>query len=326
LQELGAELCGLAMQPSTNPAFFEVADVARGMKSVIADIREINVVHRTMTDFQPEIVVHMAAQALVRHSYLDPLETYSTNVIGTANVLESARKVSSVRAIVNVTTDKCYQNREWEWGYRENERMGGSDPYSSSKACAELISEAYRKSFLAERGIGLATARAGNVIGGGDWATDRLVPDVLRYLENENAPPVEIRNPDSIRPWQHVLEPLSGYLMLGEKLYCDPLYAAEGWNFGPNDEDAQPVSWIVAKLCNAWGSQKQWVKQIGNHPHEAQYLRLDISKARQRLSWRPRWSLSVALDQVVNWHRSWLEGECMRTVTLRQILDYGKSL
>jgi len=323
LQELGAELCGLALAPPTKPALFEVADVVRGMKSIIGDIRDIDTVHRVMNEFHPEILFHMAAQPLVRRSYIDPLETYTTNIIGTANVLEAARQIGSVKCIVNITTDKCYENREWEWGYRENEPMGGADPYSSSKACVELLSQAYRQSFLAQKGIGLATARAGNVIGGGDWADDRLIPDILRSLQMHS--PIEIRNPEAIRPWQHVLEPLSGYLMLAEKLFNDPKSASEGWNFGPADEDAKQVNWIVSKLCDSWGIKGGWVSQPGNHPHEAKFLKLDISKARHRLNWQPRWSLDIALDQIVEWHRSWLQGKEMRNITTRQISFYERS-
>jgi CDP-glucose 4,6-dehydratase len=231
LQSMGAELCGVALAPPTNPALFDVARVAEGMDHQIADIRDYEKILTLMAEFKPEIVIHMAAQPLVRLSYKQPIETYATNVMGTVHVLEAARHVGSVRAIVNVTTDKCYKNREWVWGYREDEPMGGDDPYSNSKGCAELVSAAYRKSFLTEAGIALATARAGNVIGGGDWALDRLIPDVLRALESDSQ--VHIRKPHAIRPWQHVLEPLSGYLLLAQHLYDEGQVDAEGWNFGP---------------------------------------------------------------------------------------------
>jgi CDP-glucose 4,6-dehydratase len=228
-----------------------------------------------------------------------------------------------VRAIVNITTDKCYDNREWAWGYREDEAMGGHDPYSSSKGCAELVSSAYRKSFLKDAGIAMATARAGNVIGGGDWAQDRLVPDILRSLEKQR--PVEIRNPHAIRPWQHVLEPLSGYLLLAQRLYEEGQVDAEGWNFGPRDEDAQPVQWIVERLCQAWGEGAQWALQPGEHPHEAHFLKLDISKARQRLQWSPRWSLDMALSRITSWHQHWMAGADMRSVCLQDIQHYQQS-
>ncbi len=250
LQSMGATLRGVALAPPTEPSLFEAARVFEGMEHRIADIRDFAAVQAQMNEFRPEIVIHMAAQPLVRLSYQQPIETYATNVMGTVHVLEAARHAGSVRAIVNVTTDKCYENREWVWGYRESEPMGGHDPYSSSKGCAELVSSAYRESFMKEAGLAMATARAGNVIGGGDWAADRLVPDILRALEKSE--PVLIRNPHAIRPWQHVLEPLSGYLLLAERLFEQGQADAEGWNFGPRDEDARPVQWIVERLCERW--------------------------------------------------------------------------
>lgn len=324
LQSMGAEVRGVALVPPTEPALFEVARVADGMDHQIADIRDYAKLHTLVADFKPEIVIHMAAQPLVRLSYQQPIETYATNVMGAVHVLEAARHAGSVRAIVNVTTDKCYENREWVWGYREDEPMGGHDPYSNSKGCAELVSSAYRKSFLKQAGIAMATARAGNVIGGGDWALDRLVPDVLRALEKQE--PVLIRNPHAIRPWQHVLEPLSGYLLLAESLHERGQADAEGWNFGPRDEDAQPVQWIVERLCDDWGSGASWSLQPGDHPHEANFLKLDISKARQRLHWTPRWSLQTALMMITDWHKSWLAGDDMRAVCLKQISQYQSDL
>jgi len=317
LQSLGVTLRGIALEPPTNPALFDVANVAAGMEHTIHDIRDFSVVKAQMDEFKPEIVIHMAAQPLVRLSYLQPIETYSTNVMGTVHVLEAARHTSSVRAIVNITTDKCYENREWVWGYREDEPMGGHDPYSNSKGCAELLSSAYRKSFLKDAGIAMATARAGNVIGGGDWAADRLIPDILRALGNSE--PVLIRNPHAVRPWQHVLEPLSGYLLLAERLYTNGQTEAEGWNFGPRDEDARAVQWIVKSLCDNWGPRASWMLQPGNHPHEASFLKLDISKARQRLQWMPRWSLDTALAHITSWHQAWLNGHDMRALCLQQI-------
>ena len=323
LQSTGAELRGVALAPPTTPALFDVARVAQGMDHQVADIRDYDTIRALVSDFKPEILIHMAAQPLVRLSYQQPIETYATNVMGTVHVLEAARHSGSVRAIVNITTDKCYENREWAWGYREDEAMGGHDPYSSSKGCAELVSSAYRKSFLAEAGIAMATARAGNVIGGGDWAQDRLVPDVLRALEKKR--PVEIRNPHAIRPWQHVLEPLSGYLLLAQRLYEQGQVDAEGWNFGPRDEDAQPVQWIVERLCQAWGEGAQWALQPGEHPHEAHFLKLDISKARQRLQWSPRWSLDMALSRITSWHQHWMAGADMKSVCLQDIQHYQQS-
>lgn len=321
LQSMNATLRGVALPPPTEPALFEVARVAEGMEHRIADIRDFAEVRAQFAEFRPEIVIHMAAQPLVRLSYRQPIETYATNVMGTLHVLEAARQAGSVKAIVNITTDKCYENREWVWGYREDEPMGGHDPYSNSKGCAELVSSAYRKSFLKEAGIAMATARAGNVIGGGDWALDRLLPDILRALQEKHAVP--IRNPHAIRPWQHVLEPLSGYLLLAERLYSQGQTYAEGWNFGPQDEDARPVQWIVENLCESWGDSASWSLQPGNHPHEANFLKLDISKARQRLQWAPRWSLQTALTRITEWHRAWLQGQDMQAVCLQQISQYG---
>jgi CDP-glucose 4,6-dehydratase len=324
LQSMGANLSGIALEPPTEPALFAVARVAEGMEHHIVDIRDFASVKAHMDGFQPEIVIHMAAQPLVRLSYSQPVETYATNVMGTVHVLEAARHAGSVKVIVNITTDKCYENREWVWGYREDEPMGGHDPYSNSKGCAELVSSAYRKSFLKEAGIAMATARAGNVIGGGDWALDRLVPDVMRALEQHE--PVLIRNPHAIRPWQHVLEPLSGYLLLAERLYIHGQLDAEGWNFGPRDEDARPVQWIVEHLCDQWGRGASWTLQPGDHPHEASFLKLDISKARQRLQWTPSWTLETALKNITEWHQAWLQGLDMRTVCLNQINHYGFEL
>ena len=320
LQSMGSELRGIALEPPTEPSLFDVARVSQGMEHRIADIRDFAAVKAQMDEFQPEIVIHMAAQPLVRFSYQQPIETYATNVMGTVHVLEAARHAGSVKVIVNITTDKCYENREWIWGYREDEPMGGHDPYSNSKGCAELVSAAYRKSVLRDAGIAMATVRAGNVIGGGDWALDRLIPDMLRAMQNKQ--PVLIRNPHAIRPWQHVLEPLSGYLLLAERLYTNGLADAEGWNFGPRDEDVRPVQWIVEHLCKVWGEDASWTLQPGDHPHEACYLKLDISKARHRLQWAPRWSLETALSRITEWHQACLSGQDMRAVCLNQISQY----
>ncbi len=322
LQSMGAEVQGISLEPPTEPALFNVAHVSVGMDHKIADIRDYEKIRSLIGAFKPQIVIHMAAQPLVRLSYRQPIDTYATNVLGTVHVLEAARHAGSVRAIVNVTTDKCYENKEWAWGYREDEPMGGHDPYSNSKGCAELISSAYRKSFLKAEGIAMATARAGNVIGGGDWAHDRLVPDTLRAFEKQQ--PVQIRNPQSIRPWQHVLEPLSGYLILAESLYLDGNTYAEAWNFGPREDDVKSVKWIVERLCSTWKQGATWSIEAGEQPYEAALLKLDISKARQRLHWSPQCSLEVALDLTTDWHKAWLSGKQMNQFCIKQINNYQK--
>ena len=326
LQQLGAEVHGLALAPPTQPSLFEVARVGQRMTETRGDIRDFDTVQACMAGFAPHIVIHMAAQSLVRPSYSDPVATYATNVMGTVHVLEAARRCGSVRALVNVTTDKCYENREWVWGYREDEAMGGHDPYSSSKGCAELATAAYRRSFVGAAGNGLAvaSARAGNVIGGGDWATDRLVPDTLRAFERGEA--VVLRNPHATRPWQHVLEPLSGYLLLAQRLFEDGQAYAEGWNFGPRDEDAQPVQTIVQRLATDWGAGARWQVDAGEHPHEAHWLKLDISKARARLGWQPRWTLAQALGHITTWHRAWRAGHDMQALCLQQIQNHEQAL
>jgi CDP-glucose 4,6-dehydratase len=308
LQSMDAQVLGYALIPPTNPSLFEVAVVGEGMTSIIADIRDLPKLRAVFAEHKPEIVFHMAAQPLVRYSYIEPVETYSTNVMGTVNVLEAVRGTGSVKAVVNITSDKCYENREWAWGYRENEAMGGYDPYSNSKGCAELVTAAYRNSYFhpdkyKEHGVALASGRAGNVIGGGDWAEDRLIPDIMRAITQGK--PVNIRNPHAIRPWQHVLEPLSGYLLLAQKLYEEGASYAEGWNFGPNNEDAKPVQWIVEGLTKSWGEDASWVLDGGDHPHEAHYLKLDCSKAKMRLCWQPRWHLDETLGKIVTWHKAY---------------------
>lgn len=325
LQQLGAELTGYALVPPTNPSLFEVACVEKGMTSIIGDIRDGVALANAMRQAEPEIVIHMAAQPLVRRSYVDPVETYSTNVMGTVLMLEAVRQTPSVRAVVNVTTDKCYENKEWVWGYRESEPMGGFDPYSNSKGCSELVTAAYRNSFFnsarySEHHVALATTRAGNVIGGGDWAEDRLIPDILAAFENSR--PVVVRNPHATRPWQHVMEPLRGYLMLAEKLYTEGPAFAEAWNFGPHGDDAKPVEWIVRQLAQKWSNGASWQIDEGDHPHEATYLKLDISKADHYLGWQPAMRLDHALGLIVDWARGKQAGADLRALTQAQIEAY----
>ena len=325
LKQMGAEVTGYALAPPTNPNLFDVANVVQGMKSIIGDIRDSAMLVNVMREAAPDIVIHMAAQPLVRQSYIDPIETYSTNVMGTVHLLEAVRQTPTVRAVVNITSDKCYENKERVWGYRENEPMGGFDPYSNSKGCAELVTSAYRSSFFnpdnySQHRVAIATGRAGNVIGGGDWADDRLVPDILRAISEKS--PVVIRNPHAVRPWQHVLEPLSGYLQLVQKLYEEGTVYGEGWNFGPNDEDAKPVQWIVEQLTQQWGKGASWQLDQANHPHEAHYLNLDCSKAKMRLDWQPCWNLAHTLEMIVGWQRAYMTNEDMKAKTLEQIGAY----
>lgn len=322
LVAMGAKVKGYALLPPTTPSLFETIQLEDDIDHQIGDVRDLSLLRESLQSFEPEIVIHMAAQPLVRYSYDAPVETYSTNVMGTVNILEAVRKTESVRVVVNVTTDKCYENREWVWGYRESEPMGGFDPYSSSKGCSELVTSAYRNSYFhGDSNVRLASARAGNVIGGGDWAHDRLIPDILRAFEGGNA--VTVRNPKATRPWQHVLEPLSGYLILAQSLHGnDGAKFAEGWNFGPNDSDVQPVEWILSKMAKMWGDSASWELEDSLQPHEAQLLKLDISKARSKLLWEPRWSLEEGLSRIVSWHKSWMSGASMREATLEQIFEY----
>jgi CDP-glucose 4,6-dehydratase len=321
LQLLGAEVHGLALEPHTTPALFTEAGIAEGMHSVVGDIRSYEVVLAALRAVRPEVVLHLAAQAQVRESYASPVGTYATNVMGSVHVLEAARQTPSVRVLVNVTTDKVYENTGSARGYREDEPLGGFDPYSSSKGASELVTSAYRRSFFSDAGVAVASARAGNVIGGGDWASDRLVPDILRALQANV--PVHIRNPDAVRPWQHVLEPVSGYLRLAERLSLDGEAVAGPWNFGPLDADAKPVSWIVEQMLRHWPGNQGWRVDSGPHPHEAAYLRLDISKARTGLGWQPRWTLEQALEKIAAWHRGWHAGQDVRALTIEQIRAYA---
>ena len=324
LGELGAVVTGLSDGVPTTPSLYEVARVGEGIHDLRVDVRDFESLSSALAAARPEIVVHMAAQSLVRRSFEEPRETYETNVMGTVNVLEAVRRASGVRVMINVTSDKCYDNREWEWGYRECEPMGGHDPYSSSKGCSELVTDAFRRSFFSDpEDTRLASVRAGNVIGGGDWAVDRLLPDIMRAaLAGE---PVLIRNPDAVRPWQHVLNPLSGYLVLAQALWHSQKFAG-GWNFGPSDDDAWPVRAIVERLAELWSDKLDWVQDAGAHPHEASYLKLDSSRARERLGWRPQWNLTKGLDSTIGWYRSLSMGEDMRAVTVDQIRAFQHSL
>tara|TARA_B100000780_G_C21098921_1_gene443358 strand:- start:35 stop:1120 length:1086 start_codon:yes stop_codon:yes gene_type:complete len=324
LQSCGAILAGYSLAPNSKLNLFDLALVADGMESVIGDIRDLEKLKKTMTDFSPEIVIHMAAQSLVRSSYKDPVDTYSTNVMGTVNLFEVIRKMDSVRAVINVTSDKCYENKERISGYSEDEPMGGNDPYSNSKGCSELVTNAYRSSFFNFSGSAkIASVRAGNVIGGGDWAEDRLIPDILRSFHEKK--PVLIRNPYAIRPWQHVLEPLSGYLLLIEQLYLSNDEFASGWNFGPKDDDEKPVNTIVEYLIEKWGHEQSYINDNSTQPHESQLLKLNISKARDQLGWEPKWNLFKALDSIIEWHKALLNGEDMRFLTLKQIQEFEKN-
>ena len=329
LARLGAEVRGYALDPATDPNLFTAARVGSGLDDVRGDIRNAAALQSAMQSFAPEVVFHLAAQPLVRASYDDPILTYETNVIGTARVLDAVRRTPSVRAVVCVTSDKCYENKEWPWGYRESDPLGGYDPYSSSKACSEIVAAAYRQSYfpvakLAEHGVALATARAGNVIGGGDWSADRLLPDLLRgFLAGQ---PVSIRRPHAIRPWQHVLEPLHGYIRLAEQLLTHNPKFPTAYNFGPSDDDARSVAWIAEKMTGFWGNGAKWVLDADPGAHEAGYLKLDASRARADLGWTPRLRLETALEWLVQWTRAWQAGEEMRAFTLAQIAAYESLL
>jgi CDP-glucose 4,6-dehydratase len=310
LLRLGAEVYGYALRPPTAPNLHDALGLADAVDGEIADVRDLERLRSALRRARPEVVLHLAAQPLVRRSYADPVETYGTNVMGTVHLLEAVRAAEGVRAVVVVTTDKCYENREWAWPYRETDALGGHDPYSNSKAASELVAAAYRSSYfppadLARHGVGVATARAGNVIGGGDWAEDRLVPDLIRGFGRGER--VVIRHPGAVRPWQHVLEPLAGYLTLAQRLHGGDAGACEAWNFGPAEDDAQPVAFLADRLAERWGDGAGWVHQPGEHPHEANVLRLDWSKARLRLGWRPRWDLEATLERTAAWYRGFAD-------------------
>jgi CDP-glucose 4,6-dehydratase len=320
LSQMGTKVHGYSLEPPTTPNFFTVCNLEKYLESsTIGNVLDFKHLHKALDQTSPEVVFHLAAQPLVRESYSSPIVTFETNVIGTANVMEACRSVPSIKAIVNITTDKCYENKEWTLPYRENDRLGGHDPYSASKACAEITAAAYRDSFLTEGNIHLASVRAGNVIGGGDWAADRLIPDFLRTLDNGKS--LTIRSPNAVRSWQHVLESLSGYLMLAEKLFSKGNAFAEAWNFGPNDDDAKSVSWIVDQLCDRTPGAK-WQTDNAQQPHEAGLLKLDSSKAKTRLGWKPSWNLETALNKTLEWHQAWQKGDDMAAYTSAQIQAY----
>ena len=321
LKSMDSVVMGYSLEPNTDPSLFYQASVSDNMQSVFGDIRDFEKLKRIMSDFDPEIIIHMAAQPLVRLSYKEPLETYSTNVLGTVNVLEAARSCKSLKVIINVTTDKCYENKGISRGYREDEPMGGYDPYSSSKGCSELVTSAYRRSFFSSSETPwLASARAGNVIGGGDWAEDRLIPDILRAFQNSEN--VIVRNPSSTRPWQHVLEPLSGYLVLAQELYLNGKSFSGAWNFGPKESDCKSVKWVIEEMAKLFGNNASWTMDMIDNPHEAQFLKLDCSKAANNLNWSPRWSLKEALKLIVDWNTCYINGGDINQECLNQIKSY----
>lgn len=325
LDWLGANVAGYALNPNTNPSLYKLTKVQDFVSSTIGDIRDYNLLLDTLKKERPEIIIHMAAQPLVMESYRNPRETYEINVMGTVNLLEASRQVDSIKVILNVTTDKCYENKEWIWGYRENEPLCGYDPYSNSKSCSELVTFSFRNSFFnpkeyQKHGVSLASARAGNVIGGGDWANDRLVPDFFRSIVLGER--LKIRRPLAIRPWQHVLEPLNGYLLLCEKLYNSGPEFADAWNFGPDDSDAKNVEWLAKTLCEFWGNGASYLIDDELKPHEANYLKLDCSKAKSMLGWYPKWNIETALKSIVEWNKSYLNKSDMMKVSISQIKKY----
>ncbi|MBF8775888.1 CDP-glucose 4,6-dehydratase [Pseudomonas fulva] len=317
LRQLGADLRGFALPATTTPSMWQVAQLDNHVPGDFADIRDASALTGTVQTFKPELVLHLAAQPLVREAYRAPADTYATNVMGTLNLLEAVRATPSVRAVLVVTTDKCYDNREWPWPYREQDALGGFDPYSSSKACVELLCASYRDSFLRTSGVALATARAGNVLGGGDWSAERLLPDILRAWQHGEE--VVLRYPAATRPWQHVLDPLMGYLQLGQALLCEGERYASAWNFGPDSAGLASVESIVRRLAERWPGHARWSVCADAQPHEAGLLALDSSKARQALGWSPRWSLDDTLKHTLDWHLAWRAGQDMNTVTREQI-------
>ena len=318
LEMAGAKITGYSLKAPTDPSLFEIAEIEKGMeKSVIADIRDLDTLKKAMLEAKPEIVIHMAAQPIVRESYKDPVFTYETNVMGTVNILEAVRSCSSVKSVVNVTTDKVYRNNEWEWGYREIDALDGFDPYSNSKSCSELVTSSYKKSFFNDIDIAISTCRAGNVIGGGDFAKDRIIPDCVRAMENKTE--IIVRNPYSTRPYQHVLEPVCTYLMLAQKQYEDKSFAGE-YNVGPDDQDCVNTGTLVNLFCKYWGKEAKWKNVCEeNAPHEANFLKLDCSKIKSKLNWHPRWHIDDAIEMVVEWSKVYLHGKDINSVMLNQI-------
>jgi len=320
VRALGAKICGVALAPESGPNIYELAQLASQIESHLLDIRDDARLKGVVSDFKPEIIIHMAAQSLVRASYASPVETYQTNVMGTINILEAARSTPSVRSIVVVSSDKCYLNREWLWPYREDEALGGHDPYSSSKACTEIVTASWRQSFFSNDGAAIASARAGNVIGGGDWAADRVIPDCIRAFTT--GVPVALRNPQAVRPWQHVLEPVTGYLLLAERLSREPGQFSEAWNFGPNEADTKTVAHMVETLIHHWGEGADWTAAPGTHPHEAHALRIDSTRARVKLGWRPQLPLDEAIAWTAEWYRGWSSGANVEELCTKQIEKY----
>ncbi len=319
LQRLGAQITGFALPPEPT-SLFNLATIKDGMKSVLGDIRDFEQLHAVTKSCRPEIVIHLAAQALVRQGYEHPVETFEANIMGTVNMLEACRMVDSVKVIINVTSDKCYENKGVKQKFKETDPMGGSDPYSCSKGCAELVTNSFRRSFFANNKVELASVRAGNVIGGGDFGQDRLVPDIFKAIGAGK--PVLIRNPSAVRPWQHVCEPLQGYIMLAEQLWESGQKYAGGWNFGPEEDDTKPVSWITDYICHRWGKGAQWRQDESNNPAEAEHLALDNTKAKTELGWKPQLGLSTALDWSVSWFAAYHQKKEMREVTEQQITKY----
>lgn len=326
LSSMGAKVTGYALAPNTEPNFYDAVKIESILKkSYISDIRDLESLQNAISESKPDILIHMAAQPLVRYSYLNPVETYAINVMGVVNVLESVRTVRGIRSVVIVTTDKCYENNEWVWGYRENEPMGGCDPYSNSKGCAELVTSAYRQSYFSpelysKHCVALASARAGNVIGGGDWSIDRLIPDAIRAFEKKEI--LTLRNPLATRPWQHVLEPLSGYLVLAQALYNEGTKFNGAWNFGPIEREEYTVKYVINLLIRKWRDAADWIQYSGESPHEANYLKLDCSKARNYLGWKSKWELDKTLQSIVDWHNAYKDSKDMRAFSLKQIMQY----
>ena len=324
LKKLGADITGFSKSVPTNPSLFETVNIEKDIKSVVGDIQNYELLKETISKCEPEIIFHMAAQSLVIKSYSNPIETFSTNVMGTVNLLYAVKETKKAKIVINITSDKCYENNESLEGYSEEDPMGGHDPYSSSKGCAELITKSFRKSFFSsdhENNIGLASVRAGNVIGGGDWAENRLIPDIIRAIKNKEN--VKIRNPNALRPWQHVLDPLNGYISLAEKLWDDQKKHSEGWNFGPEKNEVKPVSWIIEEFNELWKNKINWV--VGNNElHEANNLILNCQKAKSRLGWNSKINTETALKMTIEWYTKYFDGKNMREVTEEQIIEFQK--